>query len=587
MTDFAHLFADLRSVFGMKLFLLAMLMAVVGVTEGMSIVLLLPLLARLGVAGSMDKSGLAANLLGSLNAWLGDRIEPLVALIVVTIVLSSALFLLQNWLLAALSQHYAAQWKQRQLRAFFGARWPFFTKHKAGELLNAIITEPGRLSAAALNMLSLMTSVIVGLTYLTYAMLLSWQATLLLLAGFAILVLSIKRLYGKSRTIGGAMGPLNAKQQVVIGEFLQAAKLVKAAAIENVAIERSMVVVRDLEIVQRRAVYMPSLVRGIFEAAGLTMLVLMLVFSSTMINATANLFVVLALFLRLFPRITTLQQYIHHINTYAPAVVTLRSLCEEAEAVAEADAARGPGEPALVAPGSIEIRELVTEYDGERVLDGVTLSIPVPGFVALLGPSGAGKSTLLNCLLGLVPWSEGTVEVNGVPLQNLDLKSWRHAIGYIPQETMLFHATIRENIAMLKPQATAAEIDAACHRARLGDFLAQSEHGLDTVIGDQGLRLSGGQRQRLALARALLCQPKLLLLDEATSALDEGTESEILDQLQELSREVAVLFVTHRESVARRADRSYVLTRGRIGQMPREGEEPNRIDGEADRSMAS
>jgi ATP-binding cassette subfamily C protein len=324
VTDFAQLLADLRSVFGIKLFLIAILMAVVGITEGFSIVLLLPLLARLGVAGSMDQSGTAANLLGSLNTWLGDRIEPLVALIVLTILLSSALFLLQSWLLARLSQRYAAHWKQRQLRAFFDARWLFFMRHKAGELMNAIVTEPNRLSAAAMNVLSLTASLIIGLTYLIYAMLLSWQATLLLLAGSACLVLSIKRLYRQSRRIGSIMGPLNARQQVVVGEFLQGAKLVKAASIENVAIERSMAVVRDMEINQARAVFMPSLVRGIFEAASLTMLVLMLVFSR--IGATANLFVVLALFLRLFPRISTLQQFIHLINTYAPAVMALRRL---------------------------------------------------------------------------------------------------------------------------------------------------------------------------------------------------------------------------------------------------------------------
>jgi ATP-binding cassette, subfamily C, bacterial len=566
MDEFIRLFIDLRLVFGLlRLTGLAALMAVVGLTEGLAILLLLPLLSRLGIASSAPSSGVATSLLGNIDGWTGHRIGPLIVMIVVTVLVSSGLYLLQSWLLAATAHRYAAGWKERQLRAFFGAGWSFISAHKSGELLNSIITEPGRLAAATQNMASLAASLIISTIYIGYALLLSWQATLLLLLGCGCLVISIRRLYDQSRSIGATIGPLNAKQQVMIGEFLQSAKLVKAAGIEDVAVDRSTAVVRELELTERRMVFMPSLVRGLFEAAGLIMLVLLLVLSSEVLGTTAaNLLVVFALFLRLFPRLTGIQLYIHCVVAYAPAVMSVRSLYEESLDKAEAPQASTGLQRIPERPGSIEIRGLVTEYDGRKVLDGVDLSVPIPGFVALLGPSGAGKSTLLSNLLRLVAWREGSIGINNISLLDIDLRQWRRSIGYMPQETILFHASIRENIALLNPDATPAMIELACKRAQLTDFIRDSEHGLETVVGDQGIRLSGGQRQRLGLARALLCNPRLLLLDEATSALDATTEREILEQLRELAREIGILFVTHRESVADYADRVYVLDQGRV-----------------------
>jgi ATP-binding cassette subfamily C protein len=583
MDEFIRLFIDLRLVFGLlRLTGLAALMTVVGLTEGLAILLLLPLLSRLGIARSAPSSGIAGSLVGNVDALIGDRIAPLIVMIIVTVLVSSGLYLLQSWLLAAMSHRYAAGWKERQLQAFFAARWSFFSAHKSGELLNSIITEPGRLAAATQNMASLAASFIISTIYVGYALLLSWQATLLLLLGSGCLVISIRSLYGYSRSAGASIGPLNAKQQVIISEFLQSAKLVKAAAIEDVAVDRSTAVVRELELTGRRVVFVPSLVRGVFEAAGLIMLVLLLVLSNEVLGATAaNLLVVFALFLRLFPRLTGIQQYIHSVIAFAPAVMSVRSIYEEGLDKAEVPQASTGLQRIPERPGSIEIRGLVTEYDGRKVLDGVDLSVPIPGFVALLGPSGAGKSTLLSNLLRLVAWREGSIEINKISLSDIDLRQWRRSIGYMPQETILFHASIRENIALLNPDATPAMIELACKRAQLTDFIRDSEHGLETIVGDQGIRLSGGQRQRLGLARALLCNPRLLLLDEATSALDATTEREILEQLRELAQEIGILFVTHRESVADYADRVYVLDLGRVVETPaqRESASADRVRG--------
>jgi ATP-binding cassette subfamily C protein len=198
-----------------------------------------------------------------------------------------------------------------------------------------------------------------------------------------------------------------------------------------------------------------------------------------------------------------------------------------------------------------------------RILNSIDLDIRVPGLTAIVGGSGAGKSTLLAALLRLVP-AEGRILLGARSVHDLPLVSWRRTIGFVPQEPILFHASIRENLSIARPDSSQDEIIEAARRAQIHDFICDQPDGYDTVVGDQGVRLSGGQRQRLGIARALLGNPMILLLDEATSALDSVTESAILDVLEGLRREVGIVLVAHRLSTVRTADKIAVLDRGRL-----------------------
>jgi ATP-binding cassette subfamily C protein len=163
----------------------------------------------------------------------------------------------------------------------------------------------------------------------------------------------------------------------------------------------------------------------------------------------------------------------------------------------------------------------------------------------VVGETGAGKTTLGDVLLGLLPPVSGEVLVDGVPLATLPRDAWRARVGYLAQEPMLFHGTIRDNLLFARPSATAAALDAALAAAAC-DFVARLPQALDAPVGDRGVLLSGGERQRLALARALLREPDLLVLDEATSALDAETEARILQTLRALRGKCTVVFCTHR-----------------------------------------
>ena len=200
-------------------------------------------------------------------------------------------------------------------------------------------------------------------------------------------------------------------------------------------------------------------------------------------------------------------------------------------------------------------------------LTGVSLVVPARGITAVCGPSGAGKSTLADLLLGLLQPSTGRILVDGEPIAGQRLHAWRQAVGYVPQETFLFHDTIRANLVMARPGAAEAELRTALRGAAAEELVDRLPKGLETVLGDRGVRLSGGERQRLALARALLRQPSILVLDEATSSLDNEIERLIQHALGCLHGQMAIVIIAHRMSTVRIADQIIVLKQGKVAEV--------------------
>lgn len=221
-------------------------------------------------------------------------------------------------------------------------------------------------------------------------------------------------------------------------------------------------------------------------------------------------------------------------------------------------------------PGGAHVRFAGVDfaYDGGRpVLRGLDLDVPAGETHAIVGSTGAGKSTIVKLLLRLYEADSGTIEIDGQPIDSLTLDSLRAAIGYVPQDTFLFDASIAENLRHGAPDATDADLRAATDAAEATAFVEASPHGFDTVVGERGVRLSGGQRQRLTIARALVRDPTILVLDEATSAVDNETEAAIQKSvLGAQSRDRTTIVIAHRLSTIRHADRIHVLHEGAIAE---------------------
>jgi ATP-binding cassette subfamily C protein len=217
--------------------------------------------------------------------------------------------------------------------------------------------------------------------------------------------------------------------------------------------------------------------------------------------------------------------------------------------------------------GSIDLADLSFSYEASGipvVLDHVGLSLAARETTAIVGPSGAGKSTMADLLMGLVTPTAGAITIDGAPLTADALRSWRRQIGYVPQETLLFHDSVRANLLWANPGATEEDIWRALASAAADDFVRALPNGLETVLGDRGVLVSGGERQRLSLARALLRRPRILILDEATSSLDSENERRIQDAIDRLHEQITIVVITHRLSTIRNADRIHVLDHGRI-----------------------
>jgi ATP-binding cassette subfamily B protein len=214
---------------------------------------------------------------------------------------------------------------------------------------------------------------------------------------------------------------------------------------------------------------------------------------------------------------------------------------------------------------SIRLRKVSFKYGCRaNVLEGVSLRIPAGKIAAVVGESGSGKSTLLKLLMGFYHPTEGRVLIDRVDLRDYDLATLRARVGVVSQEPFIFNGTVRENIALGRPEATSEEVLKAARAAGLAEFIAGLPERYETIIGERGANLSGGQRQRLAIARALLKKPEILIFDEATSHLDTGTEQAIQRNLRTAFAGKTVILVAHRLSTVKDADIIYVLHRGRV-----------------------
>ena len=213
----------------------------------------------------------------------------------------------------------------------------------------------------------------------------------------------------------------------------------------------------------------------------------------------------------------------------------------------------------------IRFNNVFFTHDGrEQGLSDVSFDADGGSFIGLVGPSGAGKSTILKLLFRFYDPSSGAVTIDGQDIRDVTQTSLRRMMGLVPQEVVLFNDTLRFNLAYARPDASDAEIMAAAERAQLGEFIESLPQGLETRVGERGLKLSGGEKQRVGVARAILLDPPILILDEATSSLDSETEKEVQAALSEAAKGRTTIAVAHRLSTIASADKIIVLDDGRV-----------------------
>lgn len=536
-----------------------------GLTDGIGLVMLVPLLESLD--RTAPPNGLAAKALTRLCAAAGLPLTlPTLILIFLMLVASRAVMVRsRDMRLTDIRLHMIARLRVRLYRAIAHASWPFLSQSRSADLSAALITEVDRVGQGTFFALQFPARALTILVHLAVAFLLAPELSLLALATGVLLALAVRRRMLQSLTLGGTLTEANRDMHREVSEFLGAIKVTKSHAAED----------RHVAAFGRRVDAISAAVYGFFqgnanarfvqELAGAAAVGGFLWAGSVLAHLpTAQLLLLVLVFYRLLPLTQEVQQSTQQVLNMLPSLTSVLDLCRRCEEHAETGL--GDETAPFRVVREIDLKDVWYAHAGapERdILRGVDLTLPAGGLTVLYGPSGIGKSTVLDLLVGLMEPRRGTVLVDGRPRSEIPLSAWRRGIAYVPQESFLFHDTIRANLLWARPEAGEAELREALHLAA-ADFVHALPRGLETVVGDRGLRLSGGERQRLALARALLRQPGLLILDEATAALDAENERLVIDAIHGLRGRMIVVAVTHRPNAFRQADQVVTLADGRI-----------------------
>lgn len=443
-----------------------------------------------------------------------------------------------------------------------------FEDQRSGETLEKL--QRVRLDTQLLitNMVNILFFTIIGFIFvITYAFFASWIIAVVYLALVPILALLSAFLSKKIKTIQIKIVAQTTALAGSTTESLRNIELVKSMGLSGAEIGRlndTTEAILKLELQKVRYLRTLSFIQG--TAINFLRTVILFVMIYLVFTRTLSLGTFFSLWIYSFFLFNPLQQLGDVVNSYREAQASLLNF----KAVMDA-----PKEPAAENPKALgKLQKIVFNNvsfqhlsSGRKALDKVDFNVGKGETVAFVGPSGAGKTTLVKLLVGLYRPQEGAVLYNDVNINDADLEELRSQIGLVTQDTQLFAGSIRDNLKFVNQQATDEQLNAALKKSAADSLMARAMQGLDTVIGEGGVKVSGGEKQRLSIARALLRNPKLLVFDEATSSLDSLTEEQITSTIRQLSdKDQITVLIAHRLSTIMHADRIYVLEKGKIAE---------------------
>lgn len=520
--------------------------------EGFGLSAALPLLA---VAAEGEAGGSpAARLVGEAFALVGlsPTFDLLVLAVIGAFALRTGFMVAVQRLIAAISAGVASRLRTDLARALLEARLLHFVRSPAGRYAQAMGQEAQRCGeayglAAGFVVLGVQSAVYLGVALLVSPLL---ALLALVLGGGASLLLS--GLVRRTRRAGRKRVRASAEMAALLTDTLANIRPIRAMAREEGFLAFLASRIRAVERAVRRQTANRESLAYLHEG----LLVLFLAggfwFAHRLGGVPVAEMVVSGVVLaRTATTLGKLQKTYQRVVEVEASIDQMRALIAEARAARE-DGGGGLPPPPLVR--GIRFSAVSFAYGERPVLRDLDLALPAGRVIVLTGPSGAGKSTLLDLLLGFLEPDSGTIAVDGVPLSALDRGAWRRQVGYVPQDPVLLHASVRDNLTLGDPAVDEAALREALDLACARDVVESLPQGLETPVGERGTALSGGQRQRLALARALAGRPRLLLLDEATSALDLATEREVCRKVAGLRGRCTVLAVTHRPAWLEVAD---------------------------------
>ena len=575
--DTARLFRHFFAAYPVRSSLMLLAITAAALAEGVGIAALLPMIGL--VIDAEGAGGALTHYVEQVFAFAGRDVSlgGLLVLIVAAMALKALLMLLAMAQVGYSAAHVAMNLRLAFIRAILLARWLHFVDRRTGDLASAVSIEPTRTANAYVAACHVLSGALQVLIYLAVCMAISWEVSLLAFVAGAFGMIVLNRLVTVSRRAGQTQTELQKSFMMLLLQGLDGMKPLKAMGREGSMRPLFEGDIRGLNHAQRTMVISHEtlkesyeLIRAFAVAGGLYL------FVAIWDQPAGGLLVLALLFVRIMQKVSKVHEAYQVAAADQPAFAFLRSTIKAAQDAEEP----GLGSTVPRLSSAISLRDVTFSYGRGSILENVSMTLPAGAFIAVVGASGAGKTTVADLVIGLLRPQRGEVWIDDLPLGEIDARAWRSMIGYVPQETFLFHDTVTVNVTMGDTRISRAEVETALHRADAWGFVAALPDGMDTVVGERGARLSGGQRQRIAIARALVRHPALLILDEATTALDPETEAGIVATVKRLTGKLTVLSISHQPAMQRAATVVYQLENGTATR-------PEVVEPDADQQSAS
>lgn len=447
------------------------------------------------------------------------------------------------------------------LNYFLNAKYSFFNEVDIGKIVNSFQNEVGKVAQAFAGMTRVAANFVQGIVLLSVPLSLSTNLTLYFMGITLVLIAPMYFAKKLSYKFGKLSTLTSSRMTSHLHETLTSVKLIQSFGLQKKTIDSFKIFIKehsDWTIkfqTLNRGLYLILIPLGTISA----LLTLFIAFDLGM--QLAEMAMVFFAFSRLLPIIAVFIQERSTIEGFLPAYEQIIQFRNHAKKLQESK----HGKKFNILKKGIEFKNLSFTFFGRnKTLKKLNLFIEKGKTTSFVGKSGSGKTTIIDLLLGLYPVNENKIFIDDISIDKFNINSFRKNIGYVPQEPQLFNMSIRNNILWANPNLTDEEILNICKKSNSHQFITDFPEGLDTMLGDRGIKMSGGQRQRLALARAIAKKPSVLILDEATSNLDSESEYLIQNSINKLSKEMTIITIAHRLSTIKSSDFIYVIDQGMV-----------------------
>ncbi|MCW9034143.1 MAG: ABC transporter ATP-binding protein/permease [Rhodospirillales bacterium] len=492
---------------------------------------------------------------------IDGSVEVFISIFVILSILNSVLLISINYFILKAQYVVRRDMVLGIAKAVFHTSANYINRQRQGDFLNTLTLEAARVADSFTAASRLIAPIAQALVLLCGPLLLSWKLTVISMTVAFLLVAPLRLLRSYVYRLGQGHTKLNNKFSTVLQEALSNTRMITAFGVEKKTLnnlDNTFSQLRDLSV---KSQLLSTTVHTVFTPIGIVIVFITFLVGRHLGVPLSEIGLILYAFNRLAVTFANINQFKMQLLNLYPSYEQVMKVREEADASSLVFGDK----PFSGLEDEVSFENVSFSYSPTSpALKNISITIPAGKMTALVGGSGSGKSTLADLVLGMQQPTEGQILIDNVPMNEIDIFSYRNTLGYVPQQPALLHASIRENILWADSSANDAALAEVCRLANAHEFIDQLEDGIETIAGDRGVRLSGGQVQRISLARALVRKPQILVLDEATSALDSQSEKLIQASVEGIMGRTTMLVIAHRLSTIAKADNIIVLDQGRV-----------------------